>query len=666
VVQLSARDVNLTSRQATGTLSNSQLVLLDGRSIYLDFFGLVLWDFLPNNLLDIKQIEVVRGPASAVWGANALTGAVNIITKSPREALGTTVTFSAGFLNRDAGSGVDEGLGGMFGASATYSGAPNDRLSYRVSAGYFNSDPYPRPTGQIPLIPDPRDPTSQVGGAFYPEDSAGGAPGTSFENPGTSQPKFDLRVDQELAGRARLTYQGGVAGTAGTIYTGLGPFDMQPGSYMGYGKVNYTRGAWRVNFFANFVDADAPNLLFLDPATNSQLLLEFKTETYDFEVGHATALGGRHVLSYGGNVRRNNFNLTLAPGADDRNELGAYVQDEIILDRVRLTLGARLDKFGNIEDPIFSPRLAAIFKTTPDQSIRVSYNQAFRSPSVVNNFLDTSIIYPQDLSALAPLLPPALRPFVQEPFPLVVEAVGSELPIGSMPQPKLKEESLTAYEVAYTGTFRDQTTVGAAFYVNDFDDNVNFVQLPSNLDPYTAANPPPGWAPLPPALLTLLAAQGIYLPRTAYTYQNLGPIRQKGLELSIDHRLNRSLTAFVNYSWQADPTVLEDEDPYPTQELAFPPTNRFNVGMNFDGVRYLGSASMNYTDGAFWSDVLTSPYHGFTDSHTLVNGSFGVKWRNGRLITLVKMNNILNQDAQQHVFGDIIKRSTMFEARLQM
>ena len=96
VIQLSARDVNITSRQATGSLSNTQLVLLDGRSVYLDFFGIVLWDLLPTNTSDIKQIEVIRGPASAVWGANALTGVVNIITKTPREAKGSEVTFTGG------------------------------------------------------------------------------------------------------------------------------------------------------------------------------------------------------------------------------------------------------------------------------------------------------------------------------------------------------------------------------------------------------------------------------------------------------------------------------------------------------------------------------------------------------------------------------------------
>ena len=77
--------------------------------------------------------------------------------------------------------------------------------------------------------------------------------GTAFENSGTSQPKFDVRVDQELNG-ARVTYAGGVAGTAGTIYTGTGPFDIQPGSTMSYGKMNYSRGALKFNVFTNIVE----------------------------------------------------------------------------------------------------------------------------------------------------------------------------------------------------------------------------------------------------------------------------------------------------------------------------------------------------------------------------------------------------------------------------
>ena len=199
VIQLSARDVQVTSRSPGNTLANSQLVLVDGRSAYLDFFGLVLWDLLPTNFADVEQIEVVRGPASAVWGANAMTGAVNIITKPPRESVGTTVTLSGGYVDRHDGSGVGLGAGSIFGANATVTRAPSDRLSYRVSAGYFTSAAFARPTGRIPVIDDPRQPGQTVGGAFYPLDSGTAAFGTGFANRGTSQPKFDVRVDHELS-----------------------------------------------------------------------------------------------------------------------------------------------------------------------------------------------------------------------------------------------------------------------------------------------------------------------------------------------------------------------------------------------------------------------------------------------------------------------------------
>jgi outer membrane receptor protein involved in Fe transport len=661
VIQTSARDINLTSRQATTTLSNSQLVLVDGRSIYLDFFGIVLWDFLPTNLPDIKQIEVIRGPASAVWGANAETGVVNIITKSPREAPGTTASVSGGVFGRDAGSSAGKGPGGIFGSNASFARVVNDRWSYRLSAGYFASDAFPRPTGTIPLITDPRDPSAKVGGAAYPDDRDGPL-GTAFKNTGTSQPKFEARIDQELEG-GRVSYGGGIAGSNGIIHTGIGPFNIQKGSNSGYGKVNYNRGALKVHFFTNYIDAEAPNLLLASP-TGTPLQLNFSTQTYDFEAGDAFALGRHQVLSVGGNVRRNNFNITLDPNAENRTELGAYVQDEIFADRFRFTLGGRVDKFGNLSDPVFSPRLAMTFKPTTDQGVRVSFNRAFRSPSVTNNYLDITIVVPTNLSGLAPLLPAPLKPLVAAPFPLAVRAVGSRLPVGTIPQNELVEESLTAYEIAYDSTVR-RTRFGAAFFVNDTDDQINFSQLPPNLDPYTAANPPPGWL-LPPSILTAIAANKIFLPRTGFTYLNLGPIRQTGFELSVDHQINSNIGAFANYSWQSKPTVLDAPNPYPFQELALPPTNRFNAGFSFEDARFLGSASVNYSDKAFWSDVLTSPYHGFTDAYTMVNGGFGVKWAGGKITTLVRGANLFNQEIQQHIFGDIIKASVVGEVRFKL
>ncbi|MBI3932033.1 MAG: TonB-dependent receptor [Acidobacteria bacterium] len=675
VIQTSARDINITARQATSTLSNSQLALLDGRSIYLDFFGLILWDFVPSSASEIKQIEVVRGPASAVWGANALTGVVNIITKTPREAEGFNATITGGTFERKCDNCSKPDSGTSFGGSFSWADAPNDTWSYKLSAGYFNSDPFSRPTGTIPKIADPRIPGATcnpllptsatnpcVGGGTYPTDTTPGAGqfGTRFENSETSQPKVDLRVDQDLSGGGRITYQGGYAGTEGIVHTGIGPFDIQSGSYMAYGKVNYSNGAFKLNVFANFVDAEAPNLLLPDPVTSQPVQLNFKTQTFDLEVGHSKVLGGKHIVTYGGNARRNNFDITLAPDSEDRNEFGGYLQWEVFWEKFRFSAGARVDKFGNLDDPVFSPRVSAIFKPARAHSIRASFNRAFRSPSTINNFLDQAIVAPVDLRALAAFgVPPAL---VATPFPLVVFAVGNET---------LEEEQLTAYEVGYTGTFSGKTTVTVAFYINDKDDDINFSSLPTNTDPYTPANPPPGWnqkfGPLGPILLGAMAQRGIFLPRTAFTYLNLGPLRNRGFEAGIDHAFNAEFNAYANFSWQDEPEVQDPpagKEAFPTGELAFPAKNRFNAGINWNTKRFVGNLSYNHSDEAFWADVLTSEYHGFTDAYDMVNATFGVKWRDGKIVTSVKGTNLNNDDVQQHVFGDIMKRSLVGEIRV--
>jgi outer membrane receptor protein involved in Fe transport len=432
---------------------------------------------------------------------------------------------------------------------------------------------------------------------------------------------------------------------------------------MSYGKVGFNRKGLRLTAFANYTSAEAPNLLLPDPATGQPLQLDFKTPTFDLEVSDSAVASRRHLLTYGGNARRNNFDITIAPDAQNRSEFGGYLQDEIFLDPVRITAGARVDKFGNLSNPVFSPRLSATFKAAPEHALRVSFNRAFRSPSVVNNYIDIRIVAPVNLRELAPLLPPALQPLVASPFPLVVNAVGSELPINGVPQEELTESSLTSYEVAYTGTVLPGTTVTGAFYVNKVSDEINFAQLPPSLDPYTAADPPPGWQ-LPPSVLTLLAAQGIFLPRTAFTYLNLGPVRQRGLELSVDQRISDTSSAFVNYSWQSEPRRLDDANPFPPLELALPPTHRINAGFNVNGLRYVASGAVNYSGRALWSDVLTSAYHGFTDAFTLVNGTFGRKWADGKVTTSVKATNILNDTIQQHIFGDLLKRSVTAEVRL--
>ena len=103
VVQMSARDFNVTPRGATNVPASSQLVMIDGRPINQDYYGYVAWDFMPTGFGEVKRIEVLSGAASAVWGAYAMNGVVNILTKSPREMAGTTVTLGGGTFDRSGG-----------------------------------------------------------------------------------------------------------------------------------------------------------------------------------------------------------------------------------------------------------------------------------------------------------------------------------------------------------------------------------------------------------------------------------------------------------------------------------------------------------------------------------------------------------------------------------
>ena len=87
--------------------------------------------------------------------------------------------------------------------------------------------------------------------------------------------------------------------------------------------------------------------------------------------------------------------------------------------------------------------------------------------------------------------------------------------------------------------------------------------------------------------------------------------------------------------------------------------------MRWNRSRLLGSVSVNAATGAFWSDVLTAGFHGYTDGYATVNGSFGVKWQGGAITTTVKVSNLFNQTVQQHIFGDLLRRTVLGEIKFR-
>ena len=621
VTQVSARDVNLTSRGATGTLATSQLALVDGRSVYLDFFGLVMWDLVPTSPNDIRQIEVIRGPASAVWGANAMSGVVNIITKTPRELAakgGTTLTIGTGAFNRSVNdNGADSGS--LFYVNGSHAQAIDDRWSFKLSAGYFTQEPLPRPAGTIP-------------NAFR-------TPYPPYTNQGTSQPKFDARVDYDIAGGGMVTVSGGVAGTEGIIHSGIGPFDVSSESRMTYLSSRYRKGGRRIAFFTNLLDGNASNLLARGP-TGQPLPLVFDTKTFDVEASDVRIVNTRHVLTFGGNYRRNTFDISLAPVGDDRNEGGGFIQDEMFLgDHFRWVVGGRLDKFSSIDEAVFSPRTTFMIKPDAAQTFRVSFNRAFRAPSFINNNINTTILNEINLGAISPA-------FARYVFP--IRAVGN---------PSLKQETMTAYEVGYTGVIRKRATVSAAVYWNTTDDGIYFTPNAA----YTPASPPPG---LPPVIVGVLATLNppVLLP-SRFTYLNLGTIKDKGVELGVDAAVNRYVNVFTNYSFQAKPVASKLPTGTTINDINWPAKNRFNTGFDFSYSRFLGNMAVSYTGEAYWQDVLDARYAGTSDAYTLVNGGFGIRWAGQRVVTSVKFTNLANQEVLQHIFGDVLKRQVVGEAR---
>jgi iron complex outermembrane receptor protein len=577
--QTSARDVNLTPRLATGRNARATLALLDGRTIYQDYFGMVLWDLLPINFDEVKQVEVVRGPDSAMWGANAMGGVVNILTKDPSEMLGVSGKILGGTLDTRE-------------ASALYAGQAG-AASYKVSGSYFTQDAWERPT----TLPD-------------------GTPLPAYENKGTHQYRLDARFDLDRPEGAKWKFGAGFASSDGAMLTGLGPYDAE-NLYQGHAMAEYRKADFHAS--ANVTLHDAKYVGFLSPD-----VVTMWNQAFSAEAGDRHLFGEKNLVTWGATARYSHFDLSLVPDVHQRTDLGVYAEDEIFLaETLRLRIGARYD-WSDTYGGALSPRTGLIFEPHKDHTFRLSWNRAFIAPSLVENFL----YFPS--SAMAPL---PTGPYV---FPIL--AKGNE---------GLDAETMNAFEIGYTGTFAQRVTVTVSAYYNVSKDRIFFVPV----EYYTSSAPPPGW-PLPPSAL-----DQIPLPKT-FTYQNLGRIVDRGIEISADVRLTRDLTAFANYSLQANPDVSEQGAG--TIPVNLPSRHRINAGLSATTGPFFGSLSVNYTSAAYWTDV--QPYVGWTAPYTLWSAAAG--WTFSKNVAVaIRAVNLSDARVQQHVFGDILRRRVTAELR---
>ena len=387
----------------------------------------------------------MRGPASAVWGANALTGVVNIITKTPREAVGEQPDPDrAASSTATTGSERRTATATAYGAATSASpGRRTRRMSWKLSAGYFNSDPFSRPAGTVPGSAHPlgaipcgrqgRRSRHATGGAPYPADSAQGTPGTHFREPRhqpaegrpARRPGVQRRRPPDLQRRLRRHRRA-------SSTPGIGPFDIQSGSYMAYGKRDYSKGALKVSGFAQLprrrrartccsptrrrcqpvpAQLQDPDLRLRDRALDGpgrQAHPELRRQRAPQQLRHHAHAERRGPQR----VRR------LLPGRD-------------LLRQVPLHAGRPR---GQVREPRQRRLLAAHHRDVQAHAGPLASGSRSTGPSArrrsINNYLDQNIFLAdarRPAAARAPgrRLAPRLVPALSQPFPLIVRNVGN-------------------------------------------------------------------------------------------------------------------------------------------------------------------------------------------------------------------------------------------------
>jgi iron complex outermembrane receptor protein len=313
---------------------------------------------------DLDRIELVRGPASALYGPGAPRGILHLVTRSPFESRGGAVGVTGGSRNS---------LGGDFRVAERL----GQRLALKLSGSYLTGDDW-----------EYTDPQEQQ--AREDAIAAGADPDTLL----IGARDFDLA---RAAGEARLDWRPGdrteVVTTAGAAQA-LSAVDLTPfGGIQGrdwrysFGQVRVRHDRLFANVFYNWSDAgDSYQLRTGGPLVDDSRVLVAQLQ-------HAARVGPVELL-YGADGRwtdpRTDGTIHGANEDDDRTaEIGAYGHAQWQLSpQLEATGALRVDYHSAINDLALSPRVALVFKATETQAIRASYNRAFSSPDANDLFLD--------------------------------------------------------------------------------------------------------------------------------------------------------------------------------------------------------------------------------------------------------------------------------------
>ncbi len=344
VAQVDAHNWAISARGFNGGAANKLLVLIDGRTVYTPLFSGVFWDVQDYLLEDLDRIEVISGPGATLWGANAVNGVINIISKSAKDTQGGLLT---------GGGGTElQGFAGI-----RYGGMLASNVYYRIYGKYFDRD-----------------------SSVYSQSSTNGRSTKNGEDD-WRMGQGGFRVDWEESQHDLFTFQG-------DLYNGEENQLMNDDISLHGGNL-LSRWSHTISD-----ESDLSLQLYYD-ATHREIpgTLTDDLDTYDADFQHHFQIGERNGITWGlgyrftRNVVHNSPTVGFLPSRLDRNIFSGFVQDEIKLtEKLFFTLGTKLEHndYTGIE---VQPSGRLTFQISSNQMLWSAVSRAVRTPSRIDRNL---------------------------------------------------------------------------------------------------------------------------------------------------------------------------------------------------------------------------------------------------------------------------------------
>jgi iron complex outermembrane receptor protein len=360
VAQIDANRWAISIRGFNSIYANKVLVLIDGRSVYSDSFSGVFWDQQNVPLEDIGRIEVIRGPGGTVWGANAVNGVINIITKDSRNTHGGLIS---------AGGGTQTAADSL----VQYGGAAGPNGSYRVSGRYFDIDDSVTPGGQ---------------------------PATD----GWHGSHGGFRTDWDLSRRDTLSVQGDLTRTAGgeNVY---GVFPNIPLATNLNEPVTNSLGDIVARWEHTLANGSQTSLqVYYDYVHRSgDEGINQYYRTADVEFQHHLSIGARHDIVWGLDYRMDDtallgataYSYQFDPNHRLDNLAAVFLQDEIAITKsVFLTVGSKFEH-NDYTGFQYEPSAQLMWTPSARQTLWASASRAIREPAMFETAAKFNIgLYP--------------------------------------------------------------------------------------------------------------------------------------------------------------------------------------------------------------------------------------------------------------------------------